>query len=55
MCKCCKDISFLKEIYDKRFRFYATITTKSRGGTVNHSKYILDYCPMCGKKLNSIT
>ncbi len=51
MCKCCDNISFLKEIYDKRYKFYATITTKSKGGSANHSKYTLNYCPNCGRKL----
>lgn len=50
MCKCCKEIKFLKEIYDKRFTFKAGIVTKSKGGTATHSSYPLNYCPMCGRK-----
>lgn len=51
MCKCCKEIKFLKEIYDKRFTFKAGIITKSKGGTTTHSSYPLNYCPVCGRKL----
>lgn len=47
MCKCCDDYEFLKSIYDKRFKFFATITTVSKGGYCNHKKYKLNYCPMC--------
>lgn len=51
MCKCCEDIKFLKEIYDKRYKFYSRITTKSKGGTAGHGLYKLNYCPECGRKL----
>lgn len=51
MCKCCENINFLKEIYDKRFKFNAGIITKSKGGTATHKSYPLNYCPMCGRKL----
>lgn len=51
MCECCEEIKFLKEIHDKRFKFYAGIITKSKGGTVTHSLYKLNYCTMCGRKL----
>lgn len=51
MCKCCKDIKFLKQIYDKRYTFNAGIITKSKGGRTTHGTYILNYCPMCGRKL----
>lgn len=51
MCECCDNINFLKSIYDKRFKFYATITTVSKGGTGTHSKYKLRFCPLCGRKL----
>lgn len=51
MCKCCKEIKFLKEIYDKRFTFKAGIVTKSKGGIATHSLYPLNYCPVCGRKL----
>ncbi len=51
MCECCEDIKFLKQIYDKRFKFYAEVVTKSKAGMTSHSKYPLNYCPMCGRKL----
>ncbi len=51
MCKCCEDIEFLKEIYDKKFEFKAMIMTKSKSGTATHGAYLLNYCPMCGRKL----
>lgn len=52
MCKCCEDIDFLKEIYNKRFfKFKAIIMTKSKGGTATHGTYLLNYCPNCGRKL----
>lgn len=52
MCECCKNIKFLKEIYDnKKFTFNAGIITKSKSGTTIHKSYHLNYCPMCGRKL----
>ena len=51
MCKCCKDIDFLKEIYDKRFKIEVAIISNSRGGTATHGTYTLNYCPQCGRKL----
>jgi hypothetical protein len=30
MCKCCEDIKFLKSIYDKRYKLFAGIITKSK-------------------------
>lgn len=53
MCKCCEDIKFLKEIYDKRFKLEAGIISKSKGGTTTHKTYTLKYCPMCGRKLTN--
>jgi len=36
MCKCCEDIKFLKEIYDKRFKLGEGIISKSKSGRTTH-------------------
>ncbi len=52
MCECCKNIEFLKEIYNKKiYKFKAGIITKSKGGICTHKSYDFNYCPMCGRKL----
>lgn len=51
MCKCCEEIEYLKTIYDKRYKILTRITTKSKNGIGSHEIYVLNYCPMCGRKL----
>lgn len=61
MCKCCKEIKFMMMLED----LITTADTKAKvqlvertykknkslSGTVTLAEYDLNYCPMCGKKL----
>ena len=66
MCKCCKVIKELQEIENERkenkeikhiLKARLTSITRKKGikkeiGVINFESYDLNYCPVCGKKLD---
>lgn len=64
MCECCKEIKFIKEdlivATDITRKIKAKVITESYrknnkkpSGIIHFSSYNLNYCPMCGRKLNT--
>lgn len=61
MCKCCEEIKFIEEELKTniRYKLQAQIVRKSYrkserkpSGIIHFSSYNLNYCPLCGRKIN---
>ena len=65
MCKCCEEIEELQELQKNQekipgikdiLKVRLTMVTRKKGikkdkGTINYKAFDLNYCPMCGRRL----